>query len=202
MSIVPDSNWLNALKLPTQVMLGVFIACIIILSFNHYKVIQLSQFGDVAKPMIILIAIFTGSLSFTGVVSFIKDSVTKVRKKKLVEQRKKLQAEEKKEQQAKYKNSVLKRLDHLTPEELEYLADCLNENCQSFYTYVHSHSVGALIGKELVLSGGGTHNQDHYPFTITDFVWDELLERKDEFLQKHQDNVKKEEEKQKSRRYR
>lgn len=191
MSIVPDSNWLNALKLPTQVMLGVFIACIIVLSFNHYEVIQLVLFGDIAKPIIILVAIFTGSLSFTGVISFIKDHISKFRKHKLLEQRKVLKLEQQKEQQVEYKKSVIKRLDHLTPKEIEHLADCLTENCQSFYAYVHSHSVGALIGKELVQSGGGTHNQDHYPFTITDFVWEELLERKDEFLQREEEQKNK-----------
>lgn len=48
------------------------------------------------------------------------------------------------------------------------------------------------MGKGLLYTPGGSHHREHYPFTIDDFAWEELLKRKDEFLEKqanceHQD---------------
>jgi hypothetical protein len=40
------------------------------------------------------------------------------------------------------------------------------------------------MGKGLVWTPGGQHHQDHYPFSFYDFVWEKLLERKEEFIAK------------------
>lgn len=58
----------------------------------------------------------------------------------------------------------------------------------SFYTYVYSPPASNLQGKGLVWTPGGTHNQDHYPFSFYDFVWEALTPRKDEFIAKDDTN--------------
>jgi hypothetical protein len=50
------------------------------------------------------------------------------------------------------------------------------------------------MAAHLVGSPGGTANQDHYPYYVVDFVWDALLERRDEFLAKDEENKRREEE--------
>jgi hypothetical protein len=54
----------------------------------------------------------------------------------------------------------------------------------------------------LVWTTGGTHHQDHYPFSFHDFVWKVLLERKDEFLAKEAQHRKAEEGRKKAERQR
>jgi hypothetical protein len=49
------------------------------------------------------------------------------------------------------------------------------------------------MGKGLVYTPGGTHHQDHYPYTIADFAWKVILERKEEILEKDAENRKREE---------
>ena len=58
------------------------------------------------------------------------------------------------------KQKVLGRIEHLSKDELNYLADCLRENSQSFTTYVHSPSASTLGSKGLIYTPGGTHHQD------------------------------------------
>jgi hypothetical protein len=115
--------------------------------------------------------------------------------------RRQLRAQEKESERANAQGAALERIEHLSPKELRYLANCLREGSQSFYTYVHSPPVTTLMGKGLVYTPGGTHQQDHYPFTIYDFVWKALIERRDEILEKDSANKKKEDEEKRRNRY-
>jgi len=198
MSFLPDSSWLNALKLPTQVMIGLFIACNILLFIDHKEIFELKLFGELAKPIIVIITIFSGSLSLTGIISFAKDYFANRKKQTLIKERRKQKEIKKENDKIQGQTNIIGRLDHLSPKEIHYLAKCLRENSQSFYTYVHSPPVTTLMGKALVHTPGGSHHQDHYPFTIYDFVWTELLKRKKEFIEKDDLN-KQEEQKNKQR---
>lgn len=55
--MLSDSNWQNALKLPTQVVIGIFIACIVLLVLGWKYVIELKQLDEVTKPVVIVIAV-------------------------------------------------------------------------------------------------------------------------------------------------
>ncbi len=41
-----------------------------------------------------------------------------------------------------------------------------------------------MTAKRLIFTPGGTHHRDHYPYSFFDFVWEEILRRKDEFIEK------------------
>ncbi|MCF6298984.1 MAG: superinfection exclusion B family protein [Thiomicrorhabdus sp.] len=202
MSGLPDSSWLNAFKLPTQVMVGLFIACSILLFIDSKEVITLNQFGNLSKSIIIAITVVSGSLSFTGIFSFFKDQFTNSQKRSILSQRRSIRTKENESNKEKNQKKVIQRLDYLSCDETRHLVKCLEGNTQSFFTYVHSSSVGTLISKGLVYGTGGTHNQDQYPFTIHDEVWQELVSRKEEFLLKHQECVKEKEAKDKNKRFR
>jgi hypothetical protein len=101
--------------------------------------------------------------------------------------RRALRHKEKEEQLTAQRNQIVARLDHLSEEEIRYIADSLRKGSPTFYSYVHSPPVSILRGKGLVWTPGGTHHQDHYPFSFHDFVWEQLLERKDEFLAKDEE---------------
>ena len=95
---------------------------------------------------------------------------------------------------------ALENLDHLSAHEIRVVADALEGDSPTFYTYAHSPPVAMLQGKGLVWTPGGRHHMDHYPFTFYTFVWEELLERRDEFLEKHAANERAEEQKERESR--
>ena len=181
---MPVSNWIEAVRLPTRVMIGLFIACLTLLAFDTFDVLVLANLGLLAKPVVIVASVVSGSLSLTGIVAFFLDLHKHRQKQNLLSLRHQTRTREAQESRAKAEAAALERLDHLAPQELRHLADALKNGSQSFYTYVRSPSVTTLRGKGLVYTPGGEHHQDHYPFTISDFVWKILIERKEEFLAK------------------
>lgn len=199
--MLPDSSWINALKLPTQVIIGLFLAFLVLLGLDWAAVLTLATFGELTKPIVIVLLVISGSLSITGIGAYIKDQLERHKSHSLVAMRKQLRAQEKESERTKAQGAALERIEHLSPKELRYLANCLREGSQSFYTYVHSPPVTTLMGKGLVYTPGGTHHQDHYPFTIYDFIWKALIERRDEILAKDSANKKKEDEEKRRNRY-
>ena len=67
---------------------------------------------------------------------------------------------------------------------MQILVKALEGGSPTFYDYVYSPPITMLQAKHVVWTPGGAHNQDHYPFCISDFVWEELQRRRDEFLEK------------------
>ncbi|HEV7265108.1 MAG TPA: hypothetical protein VGN83_09340 [Falsiroseomonas sp.] len=107
------------------------------------------------------------------------------------ERRKKAEQEEteqKREEEAERRRIVLERLDYLSPEEIGFILPALERRAQTMFGWLHSHPGRSLEMKGLVQSERSTGHQDHWPWVFPDFVWKELLERRDEFLQKHEDN--------------
>ena len=198
---VPDYNWINALKLPTQVMIGLCIHSVILLVLDQAGILALVDFGQLTKPFVIVLAVLSGSLSIAGIGAFIKDQLMGHRKRTLLAARRELKLEEVRIEREKAESEALERIDHLSSQEIRHLADCLRKGSQSFYTYAYCPHVTTLMGKQLVYSPGGKHNQDHYPFTISDFAWKALLARKDEILARDNENRNREEEEKRRGRY-
>ena len=196
-----DPNWLNALKLPTQVIIGLFLASGIVLLLDELGIIKLSDLSEFARPFVILMAVLWGSLSITGICAVLVDEWKKRKKQSLLSIRRKMRLQEREDSRAAAEKAALERLNHLSPQELRYLAKCLREGNQSFYAYAHSPAAATLIGKRLIYTPGTTHPRDYYPYTICDFAWKALLARKDEILTKDDENVKREEEEKARRRY-
>jgi len=191
--MTPDPKWLDAIKLPTQFMLGLFITCVALLALDEYTILKLETFGVHTKAFVIVGSVLTGALSITGIGAFIKDQLFFGRKQSLLSSRREIRAKEVYARQEQSQKAIIGRIDHLCSEELRYLADCLREGSQSFYTWAHSPHAATLMSKGLVTTPGGTYHQDHYPFSISDFVWQSLIERKAEILQRDDENRKREE---------
>jgi len=178
----PESNWLNALRLPLRATLGIFIGCVVLLALEQYALIDTSALGTVYAASVTVVAVVSGALSLTGIVGVAYDLIVELRKPSLLAERRNLRKVEHAERRKEFEESALARIDYLSANELRYLADALRSNSQSFYTYVHSPPIATLMEKGLAQTFGGTYHQDHYPFTIPDYVWRHLMERKDEIL--------------------
>lgn len=172
------------------------------MSLDKTEILVLSTFGSLAKPATVLLCVVSGALSFTSIVAFLINIVGAGRKRSLLQQRRDLRKAEEEEAISKNKQKVLDRIQHLSKDELKYLANCLRENSQSFTTYVHSPSASTLGSKGLIYTPGGTHHQDYYPFVVNDFVWQYLLENREDIIAKDDENKRLEEEKKRNARNR
>ncbi|MBA4174029.1 MAG: hypothetical protein C0511_15565 [Hyphomicrobium sp.] len=106
------------------------------------------------------------------------------RKISALETRRAVRRKEKEAEQVDQRARIVEQLDHLSAEEITYVADCLRKGTPSFYTYVRHGPVTLLCGKRLAWTPGGEHHQDHYPFAFHDHVWKAMLARKDELIAK------------------
>jgi len=184
---------LNALKLPTNVLTGLFATCVILLGLDKHDILLLSTFGDLAKPITILLLVLTGTLSLTSIITFFIKVCSASKKQTLMQLRHEIRKAEQKSKTEEIHKIVIARIDHLSSKELRYLANCLIEGSQTFNTYVHSPAATTLASKGLIYTPGGSHHQDHYPFIINDFVWKNLLENKDKIIQRNNDHLESEE---------
>ena len=181
---------------------GLFFASVILLLLDKTEILALSTFGSLAKATTILLCIVSGALSFTAIATFVIDLVSTGRKRTLLQERRDLRKAEEEEQIRLNKQKVLDRIQYLSKEELNYLAECLRENSQTFTTYVHSPSASTLCSKDLIYTPGGTHHHDYYPFVVNDFVWQHLLDNREDIIARDEENTRIEEEKKRNTRNR
>lgn len=196
-----DPRWLDALKLPARIIVGWFLASALVFVLDYFGVVRLAEFHALARPITIICAVVSGSLSLAAFGGLIYDRIQQRRKPELLAQRRRIRRAEEINRRAEFREQALKRLDYLSTREISYVADCLRKNEQSIITWVHSPEMANLAAAGLVNSPGGTHHKDYYPFSIADFAWAELLKRKEEFIAKDNENKRKaaEEERRSSR---
>ena len=182
-----DPKWLEALKLPLKVMLGIALSSGALLLMN-YSIQDLDVFGTIMLPSVIVVWIVSSVFSLVGIVDLSLAPIREKQKQSLLTARRAVRRKEEEERRAEAEMQALARLDHLSKEEIHYVANCLRKSTPSFYTYVFSPAVSILRSKGLVLTPEGTHNEDRYPFSFYDFVWKALLARKDEFIAKDEEH--------------
>jgi hypothetical protein len=175
---------LNALKLPTYIIAGLFLAALLLLVFDYFALVNLMEIHPLARPGVIIATIVFGSLSFAAFVGAVYDSWKRRHKITLLARRRELHRAEAKRDLAELQAQVLKRLDYLSKEEVRHVADCLRKNQQSFLASGFSGHVHNLQAKGFVDSPGGTYHRDRVPYSFGDFVWEALLLRKEEFIAK------------------
>lgn len=101
-----------------------------------------------------------------------------------------MKSKEKEEKTIEAERKAIARLDHLSRDEIYYVSEALVKGSQTIYTYYHAPAMGSLQGKGLIWLSRQQHNKDYFPFTFHDFVWAELLRRKDEFLEKEKEHIR------------
>ena len=195
-------SWLEALKLPVRIIVGLLIACITLLALYVFKVLTFEFFGEHTIPILIILSVVFGALSLAHLGELLFGPFNEARKQSILSKRRDIRRQEAEADRAERQRAALARLDHLSADELRLIADALREGAQSIYIYFHSPPAGTLIGKGLLYTPGGTYHQDHYPFTFHDFVWTELIARKDEFIAKDDENQRRNAEEENNRKRR
>ena len=172
-----DGSWLNALKLPTQIMVGLFCFFCLLLTADTYKVVELAKFGEIVRPGAIVFALMFGCLSVASIIDILL-------KPKLLAHRRKVRRDEINHLRVEHEAAAIGRIEFLSKEEIRHAAKCLRENTPSIYGYAHSGPISNLMAKGLIGTPGGQHHQDHYPYYFFDFAWQVLLERKEDIIAK------------------
>lgn len=187
-----DSGWLSALKLPGRIVAGVFLFFALVLALDYFGVTSLVALHPLALVVAILGLVLFGSLSVAALLGVVYDAIMQGRGRKLLTARRDLRREEAKQDRAEHEAHALKRLDYLSKDEIDVVADCLRKNEQSFLAYSNSPPISNLMAAGLVSSPGGEHHMDYYPFYFRTFAWEALLARKDEFIAKDDEHKRRE----------
>lgn len=180
----PDAKWLDALKLPIRLKLALIAACGALFYLFKSKTITVGPLDGLVMALLLIgLVVFLIVVVFDG-LAWLAQPITEKRRLSLLAKRRNALRKEKEDQREEHRANVLAQLDHLSRWEVKVIADALESGSPTFYHYVHSPAVSMLQAKLLVWTPGGPHHQDHYPFSIADFVWEELQNRRDEFLEK------------------
>jgi hypothetical protein len=179
-----DPKWLELFKLPMRAAISLSLASAALLALVYLKLLDLGLIGVIALPILIIVAIVSTIMTVVRIAELFFYPLYEKRRFSALEIRRAVRRKEQDEHRSNTEKAVLSQLDYLSKEEIGVVITALNRGSPTFFTYVHSPAVGILLGKSLVWSPGGHHNQDHYPFSFHDFVWKVLLERKEEFFTK------------------
>jgi hypothetical protein len=185
------SSLLNALKLPARVIAGLFLFSLLMLLADWYAVISLPELHPLARPIVIIAALGSGALSFAFLCGVVYDAFVQRHKRTLLAARREIRKAEARQEQAEYQAQVLKRLDYLAAPEIGQIAWCLRKNQQTFTAAIYSPTVANMRARGFVETPPGVYNQDRCPFYFTDFVWEALLARKEEFIRKDDEEQRK-----------
>lgn len=192
------NDLLEFLKLPLRTAIAVAIASGALLALVFTHILDMGPIGPFALPVLIIAAVVSAAIAIVGIAQAVLAPFREKHKQSALEQRRAIRRKEQDERREQAQESAIGQLDYLSREEVAVVVKALSNGSPTFYTYVFSPPVSMLQGKGLVWTTGGTHHQDHYPFSFHDFVWKVMLERKDEFLAKEAQHRKAEEERKKA----
>lgn len=182
----PDAKWLDALKLPIKLKLAIIAACGTVYYLLQVDAITLGPLDAIVSTLLLVAVVVFGIVVLFDAGAWVFQPLAEKRRLTLLAKRRKALREEKEIARDEQRTAILKQLDQLSRWEVKLITEVLEGGSPTFYHYVHSPAVTMLQAKHLVWTPGGPHHQDHYPFNVADFVWDELQARKDEFLEKEE----------------
>lgn len=180
-----DAKWLvDLFKLPTKPKVAILLAAAALYFLFKTPAISFGELDPIIANGLLVLLVVSGALVVVDGFTWLGSPLANRRHGTLLAARRAARRQEALQQRNEQQATTLARLDHLSGWELDLVADALNGNSPTFYTWAHSPPAGTLLGKGLTWTTNGQHPQDHYPFTFHDFVWDELVRRRDEFLAK------------------
>lgn len=166
-----DSGWLKALELPAKITGGIAAGCIVALVLDSRGAIDFVAIGGWLRPAVAIAAVFSGALFLAGMINEGAAALGKRRSKtaSLADQAASMQ-------------KALANLDTLSEGEIHIVAHALKGGSPSITCWLHSGAAAQLVHKGLLVQLAGRYSSEHWPFVFRDFAWEEILKRKDHFL--------------------
>jgi len=168
-----DSGWIKALELPTKITGGVFGACVLIYFLHQSEQITLADIGAWVLPTVLITGALSGCIFLTTVIANLWEAYGGWRQRRA-----------EKALEDKIEKTALAHLDNLSEQEIYIVAQALKEESPSITLWAHSSGAAQLVSKRLLLQHGGEFMTEHWPFTFLSFAWDEIVKRKEFFLEK------------------
>ena len=181
MSWFPDSNWLKALEIRESTAAAVAIASILVFVMSELGWFYLDVLPAWLKAMIAAVAALALALVGGNVLQWLIDESAKKKERRSQEEERRGEELQNDEAQANFRRQVLGYLNTLSNSEREILSYLVQKNQQSFSGDLAGEWIGPLKQKRLVEASSGVHTQREWPFTIPNFVWEELQKREGEF---------------------
>ncbi|WP_421694357.1 hypothetical protein [Aestuariivirga sp.] len=179
-----DAKWLDVLRWPLRHTIPIAVASTVLLIMVYVRFLDLGQLGPYGFPVLAIVSVLSCTIVVVGAVNHLLEPVRQARKAKTLSVRRQVRRQEEEAERTVRNARILKSLDHLSREEIRVLIGALEAGSPTFYGWAYASNVAMLQGKNLVWTPGGAHNQDHYPFCFHDFVWDEIVRRREEFTSK------------------
>lgn len=181
MAWFPDSNWLKVLEIKGSTAAAVAVACIMILVMADAGWFFLDTLPEWAKAVVAVVAFLAIALTGGNVLQWFIDESSKTRERRDKGKEEQAKQRKRKEERERLRQTILGYLDTLSDSERDILSYHVQKNQQSFTTDMTGERIGTLKQKGLVEMASGIHREMSWPFTIPNFVWEELQRRKDEF---------------------
>ncbi|WP_291299059.1 hypothetical protein [Elioraea sp.] len=150
------------------------------LDWQWVTVVVMWLFGAVALAKTLENALRAGRRAW------ISRRASKRREQRRADEKAKTQEEERQklEQREASRLAVLKRLEFLADDEILLIASALRSRSQTIQISLSSPTARALSSKGILANAGGLGEEDNWPWTFRDFIWEHLIERSNEFQQR------------------
>lgn len=131
--------------------------------------------------MLAVVAVFAFALFGSNLAQWLVDGYKASCRQRLKQKEQDKEEAKQERLRAEYRQQVLGYLDTLSEVEREILSFLVQKNQQSFTADMAGKLIATLKQKGLVEMGPGVHTQLDWPFTVPNFVWEELMRRKEDF---------------------
>lgn len=182
--MLPDPRWLDVVKWPLRFTIPIAIASSALLGLMLTCIFDLGPLGPFTLPVLVIVTVLTGTQVVFGSIYELLSPWREGRKAALLSVRRAVRQHEVEAQVAANRAEIIAMLDHLSARELDRVTKCLKEGSPSFYAYSQAPEIALLMAKRMVWTPGGSHHQDHYPFSFHAWLWEVLIARHEELFQR------------------
>lgn len=170
----------DAIKLPTKLKISIAMASGALWLLLSLHLISVPKWDDILIPLLLIAAIVFGIFVIVDLFEWLLRPLTIKKQSSILAARRLKIRDERAAAREQGKTAVLRRIDHLSKEELGLVIKALDGMSPSIQTWVRSSAAASLCHKCLLESPGGMHHEDYFPFVFPDFVWEVLLAREEE----------------------
>ncbi len=167
-------DWIKALQLPNKITSAVLGACVVLLLFDDWGVVDLNKVSEAAWTIVVIVAVFSACLFLISLLAQYGPKGFLLAKMKWASRSEKA-----------HQKSVLSELDALTDDEISVVAEAALDNRRRFEMAKHDQVCFQLCDKGVLIhSTNSAMPVRGYLFEFPYFVWEELTRRGAEFLEK------------------
>ena len=182
MNLPSVGDLITILKLKGDQAFALFAFCVVVLLLAHFDLLYLGGMPTWLRSTFVVLGL--GGAAVWGVRIWRRGS--DIRRERRTEARQAQQTREKSEQAERRRQEsqqqVLKELDRLSEKEKAMLGWLLKKETSTASMDWKNETAGLLVSRGLLVRSQELHPRTDWPHSVPDFVWEELQNRRDEFI--------------------